>query len=360
MTSISKALNTVEVQKIQVKPLGEWSFLMRKHPPHDCSWPRSSNLLCWWCSHSFQNVPAFLPVHVEMDAENRMVKAVFSGNFCSWNCVKRYALMLDAQGKLPSGCFYIGLIAFLTVCKGERCEGGDVHDLGLCDCVDHYRGVKAVESRERLESFGGDLSIDQYRQGFHVITDYDKVQTFFGDVTMLASVKKAAMASANRKYWGFRYLHYRGPDTSYVTTVNILPLTNRTFDRKTLVNTGNESLDAAQKLGGTGKSDGEIENHVETKRKASQPRGRRISRRRMSVEPTLVSSSLSMTTTTTTTTDGDALGSSSSIPAAERIMTSEQSLACNEEQSFYTNSLRGFGNILESMGIEVTRPCIKK
>lgn len=340
---MNDSLNSVKIRKILVNPLGEWSFLIKKHAPQESLWPRSSPLLCWWCCHPFDNIPAFLPVSVRMDVEKGIGQAIFTGNFCSWNCVKRYALLLDERGKLPEGCFYIGLLAYLTVCKGDPCEGGNFHDLGLCDCIDTYRGVKPVPSRETLRSFGGSLTIDEYRQGFHVITNHDKVARFFGDVQTVDTVRKEALRSKNSKFWGFKYLHYGGPDVSYTMHVNILPLTNRTFNKKTLVRTGIDSLDQAQKL-----------DTQETKpRRNSQPRARRISRRGMGATanhqpPT----SIPENSHTTQANPAPALV----VPAPIPIMTQEQSLSCNDEQQFYTNSLRGFGNILDSMGIEVRRP----
>jgi hypothetical protein len=345
---MSDSLNSVEIQKIVVNPLGEWSFLIKKQKPQECSWPTSSTILCWWCCHSFSNVPAFLPVSVNMDVEKGEGHAIFTGNFCSWNCVKRYARLLDERGKLPSGCFYIGLLAFLTVCKGNPCEGGEIHEMGLCDCIETYQGVKPVPSREVLASFGGSLTIDAYRQGFHVITDHDKVARFFGDLQTVANVKEKALGSKNCKFWGFKYLHYQGPDASYTTHVNILPLTNRTFNKKTLVRTGIEYLEHVHKLSGPSRAADEPKPPPRT----TQPRARRISRR--GGGSTAANHQPLPTPTLPSTTDTDTHKTQGSLPPTI-IMTQEQSLACNEEQQFYTNSLRGFGNILDSMGIEVKR-----
>lgn len=359
---MSNALNSVEIQKIVVNPLGEWSFLMKKQKPQDCAWPTSSSILCWWCCHSFSNVPAFLPVSVSMDVERGEGQAVFTGNFCSWNCVKRYARLLEERGKLPNGCFYIGLLAFLTVCKGNPCEGGDIHELGLCDCIETYQGVKPVPSRETLASFGGSTTIDAYRQGFHIITDHDKVSKFFGDPQMVAAVKKQAIGSKNSKFWGFKYLHYQGPDASYTTHVNILPLTNRTFNKKTLVRTGIEYLEHVHKLSGPTRAD---DDGPKPPLRTSQPRARRISRRgggsgggttaaNHQPLPTRAPAPAPPSSTSISTSSGT-LTTQGPLPAATRIMTQEQVLACNDEQQFYTNSLRGFGNILDCMGIQVKR-----
>jgi hypothetical protein len=37
-------------------------------------------------------------------------------------------------------------------------------------------------------------------------------------------------------------------------------------------------------------------------------------------------------------------------------MTAEQLLSVNEEQAFYTNKLRSYANIVDAMGISITKP----
>ena len=56
------------------------------------------------------------------------------------------------------------------------------------------------------------------------------------------------------------------------------------------------------------------------------------------------------------TSDAGPFNPSAFRQSSRPLMTTEQVLACNDEQQFYTNSLRGYGNILTSMGIDVTRP----
>lgn len=354
-------LNHVEVNKIRVRPLSEWNYLLAKTPPRKGAWPERSDLLCWWCCHSFTTVPAYLPVKVTTDMQRCTASFVFTGNFCSWNCVKRYAMMLQEHKKEPEGSFYVGMLAFITVSKGTPCEGPDMHDLGLCDCIDAYRGVRLPPAKEVLQSFGGHVDIQDYRRGFHAITDYNKVRRHFSE---WVDVKRHALASPLAKFWGFQYLHYAGPDTSCTTYVDILPLTNRTFNRTKLVRTGNEALHRATPLnpnpiattathmattaGAVPPTDGNGNgNDDKGKPKPSRPRGRppKISRQRGSQQPPVEISS----------TNNDAHDRAPPHRTRRAMMTNEQVLACNEEQQFYTNSLRGFGNILTSMGIEIIK-----
>ena len=54
--------------------------------------PKKTNLLCWYCSHSFKTQPLFIPVQKDKD------KYKICGNFCSWGCVKAYSTR-NYQGK---------------------------------------------------------------------------------------------------------------------------------------------------------------------------------------------------------------------------------------------------------------------
>jgi hypothetical protein len=167
-----------------------------------------------------------------------------------------------------------------------------------------------------------------------MIQDYKTIERNFCTVEQLLNVKHKAecLPKDQKRYWGFKLLNYTGPDTSFTTFVNILPLTNRTFDRKTLVATGNEASAGTQKKEDTA-----------TTRQSKQPRAKCISRRANKGAEKFVAS----------------YDSSSSVseppPVSSNIMTAEQVLACNDEQMFYTSSLRGYGNILDCMGIQIEK-----
>jgi len=351
-------LNSVEIKKVKVTPLSEWTFLLNRSATTECAWPEKSNYLCWWCASSFTNVPAFLPVKVDINVGKKEGQCVFTGNFCSWNCVKRYAMHLEEHKKVPTGCFYIGLLAYLTASKPLTCDDDTTHDLGLCDCIDKYKGVGFPMGREVLTSFGGTVTIDEYRRDFHIIHDYESVRRNFKEVGDITRLKERALNCKNVKFWGFHYLNYAGPDASYTTFVNILPLTNRTFAKQTLVTTGNETSGAdtnaltGKEGGGGGKP-----------KQKSAPRASKVNHRSRSnktSQPVALSSIQTCSTTKEKEEQPLPINAGPLYQAFKQtskpIMTSEQVLACNDEQQFYTNSLRGYGNILTSMGIDVTRP----
>ena len=43
---------------------------------------------CWWCCHTFEGVPLSMPYK----HDERRNKFYTSGNFCSWSCMKTYAI----------------------------------------------------------------------------------------------------------------------------------------------------------------------------------------------------------------------------------------------------------------------------
>lgn len=212
--------------------------------------------------------------------------------------------------------------------------------------------------REVLTSFGGTVTIDEYRRDFHIIHDYESVRRNFKEVGDITRLKERALNCKNVKFWGFHYLNYAGPDASYTTFVNILPLTNRTFAKQTLVTTGNETSGAdtnaltGKEGGGGGKP-----------KQKSAPRASKVNHRSRSnktSQPVALSSIQTCSTTKEKEEQPLPINAGPLYQAFKQtskpIMTSEQVLACNDEQQFYTNSLRGYGNILTSMGIDVTRP----
>ena len=71
------------------------------------NWPKSTNLLCWFCNRGFKSVPWFEPQSIEPAIEQsggkilsntqlyntKLVKTLSiipNGNFCSCNCVRAY------------------------------------------------------------------------------------------------------------------------------------------------------------------------------------------------------------------------------------------------------------------------------
>jgi len=95
---------------------------------------------CWWCCHSFNGTPLSMPYK----HDERRNKFYTSGNFCSWSCMKTYAI--DKYG-----CNRGGLICGNMVMMRRK-------------LFDKIGTIKRAPHRQRLIQFGGDLDIDKFRE----------------------------------------------------------------------------------------------------------------------------------------------------------------------------------------------------
>ena len=95
---------------------------------------------CWWCCHSFEGAPLSVPHRYD----DRRSKFYTAGNFCSWSCVKSYAI--DKCGDVK-GSIVCGNIVLMR--------------RKMYNQIGH---VKPAPNRFRLTEFGGDLTIDVFRE----------------------------------------------------------------------------------------------------------------------------------------------------------------------------------------------------
>jgi len=95
---------------------------------------------CWWCCHPFEGTPLSMPYK----HDERRNKFYTSGNFCSWSCMKTY--VVDKYG-----CNRGGLICGNMVMMRRK----QFNKIGT---------IKRAPHRQRLDVFGGDLTIDQFRE----------------------------------------------------------------------------------------------------------------------------------------------------------------------------------------------------
>lgn len=358
-TTTSSTLSDVAVKKTCVFPLGVWRYLAREQQPERSDWPASSVHLCWWCAHTFANVPAFLPV----DYDPSTGAFFFCGNFCSWNCVKTYALRLQLgrTTDAPPGACYIGLLAFLTVVKPRACGSTELHELGLCDCTTEFKGVTIARGREVLQAFGGPVTIQEYRQDFHTISSHEAVSDLFVNSKQVTTTMRRANTLPTVRFWGFHKLHYEGPQETYKTWISILPLTNRTLNKIKMVQTGSDDSQMVECGGGGNVSMSSMTSMTSTSSmsstsgassslniKKSAPTASRISRRSQR-QPAPAGQPLPNDQDNATNPHPASASRNSTAP----IMSADEVLSCNDEQAFYTQSLRGYGNLLTCMGITI-------
>ena len=99
---------------------------------------------CWWCCHEFKGTPLNMPHKHDEKRDTFMT----SGTFCSWSCMKTYAL--DTYG-INRGSIICGNMIMMR----KKLFG----KLG---------SIKPAPKRFRLVEFGGDLTIQQFRENLLV------------------------------------------------------------------------------------------------------------------------------------------------------------------------------------------------
>lgn len=109
------------------------------YSPEQCDTNINSSFdLCWNCCHSFENRSVSYPMKYDKD--------IFytHGHFCSYNCCARY--ILDTYPEKQKWEYYSLLNLYMNICNETV-------------------GKKVVPAPQRilLTSFGGNLTIDQFR-----------------------------------------------------------------------------------------------------------------------------------------------------------------------------------------------------
>ncbi len=94
---------------------------------------------CWWCCHPFEWTPLSMP-H-KYDDRTKVFQT--SGNFCSWSCMKSYTI--DTYG-INRGGLVCGNIVLMRK-----------------QMFNQIGSIKKAPWRYRLKVFGGDLSIEEFR-----------------------------------------------------------------------------------------------------------------------------------------------------------------------------------------------------
>lgn len=94
---------------------------------------------CYNCHHNFNNKPFFLPINYDEQLQRFKV----TGNYCSPNCVKSYAIKNNFNGQK---LFLIGHM-YRKLFGANYC-------------------IKPAPPIQTLKEYGGFLTIEQYRENF--------------------------------------------------------------------------------------------------------------------------------------------------------------------------------------------------
>lgn len=98
------------------------------------------DICCWWCCHTFTNEPLKLPYHYD----HLRNKYVTEGHFCSWSCMKSYAI--DKYGENRGG----------IICGNIITMRKKMYEL--------VGSVVRAPKRYMLKMFGGPLTIEEFRK----------------------------------------------------------------------------------------------------------------------------------------------------------------------------------------------------
>lgn len=106
----------------------------------DTKSPERTGTHCWWCVHP---LPNDRPLHLPIKYDDRLCLFTTTGEFCSWECMKTFALDMNTarSGEIQS---------FIAVMRMKT--------LGT------YVILKAAPKRQALKIFGGPLSIEEFRR----------------------------------------------------------------------------------------------------------------------------------------------------------------------------------------------------
>lgn len=99
------------------------------------------DICCFWCCHSFDNPPIFMPLSYDLEKEKFKVKGIF----CSFNCVLSY---MNDSIKYREKKFLLNFM--YKIFTGNK----------------NFTEISPAPPRETLKIFGGPMSIEEYRDTF--------------------------------------------------------------------------------------------------------------------------------------------------------------------------------------------------
>ena len=136
-----------------------------------------SNVLCWWCCHSFDGQKYGIPIRKEKDIY------ITKGNFCSLNCCKSYNQTENLK------LFEIQKRNTLINMLNKELNKDD-----------KFIDVIEAPARETLEIFGGKLSIEEFRNKKTILKlIYPPIITIIPDLEEIKIVNGDNKLKINKK-----------------------------------------------------------------------------------------------------------------------------------------------------------------
>lgn len=135
------------------------------------TWPMRTDSLCHHCCHKFDTIP--VPIPETYDALRKIY--ICRGFFCSWQCAKAYNMYYMPGPRSGDRSAFISLLAHKMWVKYLKKDSDKNHGEGLLRYCMH--SITPAKNRCELKSFGGKLSIEEYRKGFFNIVPPEEAIT---------------------------------------------------------------------------------------------------------------------------------------------------------------------------------------
>ena len=118
------------------------------------NWPYKTDIHCWWCCHQFDSIPIGMPLKIKKNGTFQVI-----GCFCSFNCIIAYSNNNKHNN--------IGLIQSLFRKLLDEPVFKFYESSNKCESQ-----LKSAPPRETLKIFGGNLTIEQFRDSFNHYKNY--------------------------------------------------------------------------------------------------------------------------------------------------------------------------------------------
>lgn len=155
---------------------------------HNKEWLEHTDVCCWWCCHQFDSIPIGMPVDYDKKSNKFRVKGVF----CSFPCMKAYSNSISTATSRTS------LISYLHYKLTS-------HTIGT--------RIENAPPRESLKMFGGELTIEEFRNSSSETKIYKMVEyPMFVSRDYIEEIDIANVKNANLKVFD---------DNSFTRVVNL-------------------------------------------------------------------------------------------------------------------------------------------
>ena len=124
-------------KKIYESKINFYNKLMDNYEEH-------TNIACWWCCHSFNNIPLGIPEYINKNEFN------LSGCFCSFNCMMAYNIDLNDY-KLWD-------------------RQSNIYQMKNKIDPENKMSIHPAPPRQTLNMFGGPLDINKFRESFFIVS----------------------------------------------------------------------------------------------------------------------------------------------------------------------------------------------